>query len=436
MSVSEWRRVSLGELAQAAGGFIRTGPFGSQLHSHEYTDDPFGVPVVMPKNMARGRVDRRSVSRVDETTAERLRAHRLVPGDLVLARRGDVGRLAFIEDDEAGWLCGTGAMRVHAPDRTVVWPDFLRHAMRSPRVVEWLAGQAVGATMPNLNRAIVSRLPLRVPSLPTQRRVAALLAVFDDLIEINERRIELLEQLARSLYREWFVRCRFPGAPPAQASALPRGWRIALMGELCDAIRGRSYKRSELSETEGVLFLNLKCVDRGGGFRPEGLKRYTGRFKEIQKATAGDLLVAITDMTQERRIVAQTFRMPDLVEPFAIPSLDLVLMRPRSPDLRAYVYAYLRYSDFAERVRHFANGANVLHLSVERILEDPMVVPDDRTLVAFTRHMEVLLNASEFLAHANRRLAHTRELLLPRLVTGRFDISDIDFGELLPAEAA
>lgn len=135
-SVIVWRDVRLAEWVDAASGSIRTGPFGSQLHAHEYTDDPFGVPVVMPKDMVGGRVDRTSVGRVNQATAERLKAHRLEPGDLVLARRGDVGRYAFIEDDEAGWLCGTGSMRVHAPDRDVVWPAFLRNAIANPSVTD------------------------------------------------------------------------------------------------------------------------------------------------------------------------------------------------------------------------------------------------------------------------------------------------------------
>lgn len=209
--MSEWRETTLGALVAEAGGFIRTGPFGSQLHAHEYTDDPRGFPVVMPKDMVGGRVARAAVSRVDQPVADRLAAHQLAPGDIALARRGDIGRYAFIGPDEGGWLCGTGCLRLHAPDSDVVWPLFLRYAMRSPEVVAWLAGQAVGATMPNLNAKIVSQLPIRLPSSATQRRIAAVLGAFDELIEINERRIELLEDLARSLYREWFVRFRFPG---------------------------------------------------------------------------------------------------------------------------------------------------------------------------------------------------------------------------------
>jgi type I restriction enzyme S subunit len=434
--MSEWRDLRLGELVASAGGSIRTGPFGSQLHAGEYTDDRCGVPVVMPKDMVDGRVARATVSRVDEQTAQRLKVHRLESGDLVLARRGDVGRYAFVEADEAGWLCGTGAIRVHAPESNVVWPRFLRYAMAHPQVAAWLVGRAVGATMPNLNSAIVARIPLRIPDVSTQRRIAVMLGAFDELIEINQRRIELLENLARSLYSEWFVRLRFPGAAATSADRLPDGWRTSTLGELCDVVRGRSYRRDEISETAGVAFLNLKCIRRGGGFRRDGLKRYTGSFKDTQRIRAGDVLVAVTDMTQERRIVAQAFRMPELDRSPAVPSLDLAVVRPRAADLRSYVYAFLRYSDFGDRVRHFANGANVLHLAVERILEAALAVPDDRTLRKFTVGVEAFLLEIEFLERANPRLVAARDLLLSRLVRGRLDISGIDLEGLVPAGAA
>lgn len=433
--MSEWREVSLGEVVERAGGFIKTGPFGSQLHAEEYTTDPDGVPVIMPKDMVSGRVARESVSRVDQTVAERLRAHRLAPGDLVLARRGDLGRFAFIEDDEGGWLCGTGAMRVHAPDEEVICPRFLRYAMARPRVADWLMGQAVGATMPNLNGAIVAEIPLRVPEPRTQRRVSAVLAAFDELIEINERRIELLEDVARSLYHEWFVRFRSGGAGYGfSRRRLPSGWYAKSIGDLCLAVRGRSYRKAELSAVEGVPFLTLKSVAPGGGFRPGGLKRYTGRYNESQRVQAGETLVAVTDMAQERRIVAQAFRMPTLDEPFAVPSLDLVVVRPKSAGLRTYLHAVLRYSDFAARLRHFANGANVLHLAVERILEAPIIVPDERTVKAFSSHLESLFSDCERVERANRALARTRDLLLPRLVTGWLNISDLDLNGLLQEE--
>jgi type I restriction enzyme S subunit len=299
---------------------------------------------------------------------------------------------------------------------------------------------STASAVPGVNRNHLHKLPVRLPSLTTQRRIAAVLSALGELIEINERRIELLEDLARSLYREWFVHFRFPGhgdveLVDSELGPIPEGWEVRTIDQIAAAVRGRSYRRAELSESGGVPFLNLKCLKRDGGFRQSGLKRYLGSYKDTQRAATGDILVAITDMTQERRIVAQAFRMPDLGELFAVPSLDLTLLKPKREGMRPFLYATLRYSGFSERLRQFANGANVLHLSVDRILEYSLAVPDAKLLQAFTTAITPILDGAEFLEVHNRQLAATRDLLLPRLVTGRLDISDVDLGVLTPTEA-
>ncbi|NCO60348.1 hypothetical protein GW871_07880 [bacterium] len=90
-------------------------------------------------------------------------------------------------------------------------PFFLHYYLREPDVIGWIANQAIGATLPNLNTSILRSLPIRFPLLPTQQKIAAVLSAYDDLIENNLRRIKILEDMAQDLYREWFVKYRSPG---------------------------------------------------------------------------------------------------------------------------------------------------------------------------------------------------------------------------------
>lgn len=394
-------------------------------------------PLVRTTDLGVARVDFFRAQRVNpETYASWTRRARPQQGDLILAREAPVGGVGRVPEDVHPVLGQRTVLLRPSPSQTD--GRFLMYRLAAPDMQARMTEMATGATVPHLNMADIRALA--IPNLPPvieQRRRAAILASFDELIETNERRIELLEDLARSLYREWFVRFRFPGARGSFSSdRLPPGWRVDTIDDLCDVVRGRSYRREELTTTDGVPFVNLKCVAPGGGFRRNGVKRYTGRFKEAQRVYAGETLVAVTDMTQERRIVGQAFRMPSMEEPFAVHSLDLAVVRPRSDVLRTYLYGVLRYSGLGDRVRHFANGANVLHLAVERILEVRIVVPDDPTLSAFSSHLEAFFSEGELLERTNRDLARTRDLLLPRLVTGQLDISDIDLGTLLPEEHA
>ncbi len=203
-----WSAATLGEVIDGDGGRIQTGPFGSQLHQSDYVAD--GVPVIMPKDIADARVDADSVARVSDETASRLGRHRLRPRTIVLPRRGDISKRAFVREDQIGWLCGTGCLQI-ALDGNRLLPEFLYYYMEGQEVVRWLEQHAIGTTMLNLSATIVADLPLSYPTLGTQHRIATILSAYDDLIENNRRRMSLLEEAARQLYREWFVRLRFPG---------------------------------------------------------------------------------------------------------------------------------------------------------------------------------------------------------------------------------
>lgn len=204
-SLMHWVTRTLGEICDEVGGIIRTGPFGSQLHESDYREE--GVPVVMPKNIIEGKVLVEEIARIGDKDVERLSQHKLQKGDIVYGRRGDIGRRALITDREAGWLCGTGCLRISLGN-SVLDPTFLYYYLGDSKVIGWIYNQAVGATMPNLNTAIIRRIPVTYPSLSIQRKIAGILSAYDDLIENNMRRIKILEEMARSLYREWFVNFR------------------------------------------------------------------------------------------------------------------------------------------------------------------------------------------------------------------------------------
>jgi len=160
-----WSSSRLGDLVKCDRGIIQTGPFGSQLHSSDYTDE--GIPVIMPKDIASGRVDPKSVARVSEETALRLSRHRLNPRTIVFPRRGEISKRAFIGEEQSGWLCGTGCVQIMFEGRHLL-PEFLYYYMERRDVVQWLERRAVGTTMLNLNTAIVAELPVRFPPLEVQ----------------------------------------------------------------------------------------------------------------------------------------------------------------------------------------------------------------------------------------------------------------------------
>lgn len=155
-----WLASTLAEQTLKHGGAIQTGPFGSQLHASDYSED--GTPVAMPKDIADRRINTSSVARVAAEHVTRLARHQLSEGDIVFSRRGDVERHALVTEREVGWLCGTGCLLVR-PGKNWQWPAYLSMLLDTPKVKLWLVQHAVGATMPNLNTGILGSIPVVVP---------------------------------------------------------------------------------------------------------------------------------------------------------------------------------------------------------------------------------------------------------------------------------
>lgn len=253
----EWEKHRLGELALS----IQTGPFGSQLHQSDYSET--GIPVIMPKDMVNGKISTNDIARVSESHVLRLKRHKVKTGDIIYSRRGDVGRCSLITENESGWLCGTGCLKVNL-DKTKCVPPFLFYILQRKDSVGWIENHAVGATMPNLNTGILSNLPVTIPSVEGQRRIASVLSAYDNLIENNNRRTRLLEQMAENLYKEWFVRFRFPGHEKAEfENGLPKGWKIERLDKYGRVETGKT-PSMEKPEYYGGNILFIKTPDMHG----------------------------------------------------------------------------------------------------------------------------------------------------------------------------
>jgi type I restriction enzyme S subunit len=381
----DWQHSTLGKIADAAGGVIQTGPFGSQLHQEDYTSE--GVPVVMPKDIVEGRVNDESIARINNDDAARLGKHRLFVGDIVYGRRGDIGRQALIRKREEGWLCGTGCLRVSI-NSSIVDPVFLHYFLRLPPVIQWISNQAIGATMPNLNTSILRSLPVTFPPFPEQRRIAGILSAYDDLIENCERRIRVLDEMARALYREWFLDLRSPGRSHR------RGLRPGVLGELLTLHRG--YDLPERERLQG----EVPIVSSSGSSGTHSVAKVqppcivTGRYGTLGEVFFMDVPCWPLNTT----LYVSDFKGTD---PY-------------------YAFFLLRSLDLAAQNSAGAVpgvNRNALHLL-------PISVPDSTTQATFggivAQHVQLGLS----LTRQARVLRSTRDLLLPRLLSGDLSVED------------
>ena len=296
-----------------------------------------------------------------------------------------------------------------------------------------------GIETPIVPKSVFEKIPVVVPHKSTQEKVAAVLSAYDDLIANNQRRIALLESMAEEIYREWFVRMRFPGADQTEFSkGIPCNWRHQRLNEVCSIVKGKSYAAEDLSDDDTAMpFVTLKSFNRGGGYRGAGLKFYKGDFKDDQIVRQGDIVMAVTDMTQDRLVVGQAARIPDLGERGAVISLDVMKLVPKTVD-GTFLYLYLRFSGFSNYIKEFANGANVLHLKPDLVGKQSVALPAMDLQLALSKLAEPLLQEAEHLTQVSERLVAMRDALLPRLISGKLcvDQLDIQFPPSMRAETA
>jgi type I restriction enzyme S subunit len=352
--------------------------------------------------------------------------YKMDPPGVVTGRSGSLGTVQYVT--EKYW-----------PHNTVLWvKDFKGNF---PRYVYYylqtlnLGRFNSGAGVPTLNRNDLDTLEIPVHPFPTQRKIAAILSAYDDLIENNTRRIKILEEMAQALYREWFVKFRFPGHEKvkmveSELGMVPEGWEVIKLFDVARLHRGKSYRSLDLVEEGGLPFLNLKCIERGGGFRYDGIKRYQGKFKETQTAKSGDILMAITDMTQERRLVAHTARVPVLDGNISVISMDLIKIEPMPEMHEEYIYGMLRFSEFADKVKQYANGANVLHLSPDRVADFKFALPPSNLRSQYSAFCSNLYQQCDNLNIKNPNLRRTRDLLLPKLISGELNVQNFDINTI------
>ena len=387
---------------------------------------PTSHPYIRGRDIRDGKITFDDPMYVLDDDFEKIRRYTVDSGDVCITIVGNIGDVGITPPNLHRASLTENAVKL-VNLREDFDARFLMYALLTPDAQSQMKLSAAGAAQPKLGIYKVNEIKVSAPPLPVQRRIAGILSAYDELMENSQRRIRLLEAMARALYREWFVHFRFPGHEkhPRVASPLgdiPQGWEVKRIGEVADTFRGRSYRSVDLAEEGGMPFLNLKCLDRDGGFRRSGLKRYTGEYKSSHVAKKGDIVMGVTDMTQERRIVARAALVPSLDKEFGIASMDLVRIVPKPPMPKAFLYSFLRYSSFADEVKQHANGANVLHLAPERITDFQFAVPSADLMRGFADFVAPTLEQMDTLENKIENLLRTRDLLLPRLLSGQVEI--------------
>lgn len=400
---------SLGELCNLGKGKIQTGPFGSQLHQADYSDE--GSPVVMPADIIDGKISEARIARVSEEHVMRLERHQLAVGDIIYGRRGDIGRQALITSKEQGWLCGTGCLRVTLGKHSIIDPEYLHLYLKMPDVISYIQNQAIGATMPNLNTEILKRIPVKYSEKTAdQKKVIAVLKSYFDLIENNKKRIQILESMAEELYKEWFVRFRFPNWENTEfEKGIPKDWNTATLSDICNITMGQAPK-SEFYNDKGEGLPFHQGVGTFGEYFPNTDIYCSGKGRI---ANSGDILFSVRAPVGRMNFADQKL----------IIGRGLSAIHSKS-NHQTYLYQMLKFYFSKEDL--IGNGSIFNSVTKEELASFEITVPNLDIVEKYEYHASYLHKQIINLYDQNLCLSRQKDNLLPRLISGKLSVEGLD----------
>lgn len=385
-------------------------------------DEGSGYPLIRTPNIGPGYFDLDGVHRVGKTAYDK-RNQRAIPrpNDLIMAREAPAGNVAIIPEG-AEFCLGQRTVLIR-PDASKVYPLFLNYYLNAPEQRHKLLRNANGATVSHVNMPIIRNLPIDLPSIEEQKRVASMLAAYDSLIENNRKQIKLLEEAAQRLYKEWFIDLRFPGHESAtinSETALPEGWTYRMFLDAVSFTRGRSYSAQDLSNSGKCKLVNLSNIAPFGGWQTGGEKPYSGDCKKEQIVQGGNLVMAVTDMTKERRLVGHVGMVPRELNGSVI-SMDLIKLDSVELD-PGFLYGQLRYSGIASMISMLANGTNVLHLKPESLSRVQLLSPKPELQEWYGKAIQPILCTIDCINEKNTYLVEARNRLIPILLSEKEEL--------------
>ncbi len=399
-AAAPWPKVRLGEICEIYDCPHTTAP-----------DEGEGYPLVRTPNVGRGRLIFDKMHRVSREVYDR-RNKRAVPkaGDIIFAREAPAGNTALITDGQQ--VCLGQRTVLIRPNNKITDSAYLAYCIISPKVQERLLGISHGSTVSHVNMPDIVNLEVPLPPLSTQCAIGKKLNQYDDLIENNKKRIAILERMAEHLYKEWFVRRRFPGhdAGVAEnltqrsrdaeeqrreigraASTMPPGWKVERLGNLADISTGKCNR--EDAEEDGVYPL----FDRS-----QETKRSNEWIKDCEA-----IIVPGEGTSFMPRYYKGKFNLHQ----------RCYCVAPQMEGIGKYLF----YAIMLNR-RYFlsvATGATVPSLRQNNFLSMKIIWPGKELAKRFDEVASRLFALKDNLQRQNALLSRQRDLLLPRLMSGK-----------------
>lgn len=379
-------------------------------------DEGKGFPLVRTPNIGKGRLVYDGMHRVSEEVYNKRNA-RAIPqeDDLIFAREATAGNVALIQKDEK--VCLGQRTVLIRPDNNVVSPAFLTYCLLAPKQQYNLLCTANGATVAHVNLPTIRNLKIDLPKRSVQDKIATILSRYDSLIDNYQKQIKLLEEAAQRLYKEWFVKLRFPGHENTKiVDGVPEGWEKKKISDICDTIGGGTPSTKEASYYEGGTIKwvtptditknkGLCLLDTDKKITEEGLKHSSakmlpaGTILMTSRASVGYFGIADFEVCTNQGFIS------------CVPLLEHYQM-----------YLLQNLMNRVEEIRIKAGGSTYLEISKSVFRNLDIICPSDKILQKFQAKTNAYYIQEKILSTQLRLLTESRDRLLPKLLSGEIEV--------------
>ena len=350
---------------------------------------------IRARDIKKGKISTDDVAYIDEEVRKIINKYIIQKDDIAVTIVANIGDVGICSDDCDNANLTENAVRLTSFDKNIVYPQFLNYYLSQPFMKGYMESLAIGAAQAKLGIYKIEKMKLSLPDIDIQKRVVKIISKYDELIEVNNQRIKLLEKTAEELYKEWFVRFRFPNYQNTEfENGIPKGWLVSNLGKHADIFTGKSNRQDAVDEGKFVFFdrsqetkhSNIWLYDCEGIIVPgEGTsfipRYYKGKF----------------DLHQRCYCVS-----------------------PAANDMSMYIYYYMMLN------RHYflsvATGATVPSLRLKNFTSMKIVIPSQDILNEFQRIALNSIHMVNKLREQNENLIKQRDLLLPRLMSGKLEV--------------
>ena len=382
-----------------------------------------GMPMASVKDLTPHGITIQAARQINPEDYERLCKQDCKPqiGDVLIAKdwATALDTVCLIKDKiEVVLLSSIAILR---PNQSLIEPAFLRYYLDSSKTRDYMkAAFTTGAAIPRVVLKDFKRALIKYPPLPTQRRIASILSAYDDLIENNTRRIAILEEMARRLYREWFVDFRFPGhekvrMKESELGLIPKGWEVAQLKEIA-SVNAKSIKPK--TAPQSINYIDISSVSPGKVDKITFLPFSDAPSRARRKVNPGDILWSCVRPNRRSHVL--------MVNPLpnTIASTGFAVISARSVP-NSFLYQAVTTDDFVDYLVNRATGAAYPAVKQEDFKTAKVVVPPSDILHHFTQLAAPQKLLVQNLMDKNTNLRTQRDLLLPKLISGEIDVSEL-----------